>query len=269
MTKPLKPIFIEASNLSLAWAAVVNHLAAPGVQAISPLTLSITGFDADGIATEVPAIRAAADALLAAEGKRDIENVAFTIFPERYWKMSEGNRDAFFDLFRESFPRIQEFNPQNNRRGSYFQRLVDFEGGGTGWNQLKWILAEYDRNPGARKSKWQATTFDPKRDQSSTAQLEFPCLQQVSFTFSDDNDLVLNAFYATQQLAHKGYGNYLGLGRLGAFMASQMGRRFDRLNVFVGVAKMDKIGKTNTNLRALLDVIRRELASTEAVRQAA
>jgi thymidylate synthase len=140
--------------------------------------------------------------------------------------------------------------------------LIDFEGGGEGRNQLAWILDEYSRNPASRKSKWQATTYDPYRDVSSTAQLEFPCLQQVSFTFVRPNGLVVNAFYATQQILRKGYGNYLGLSRLGAFMAEEMGRSLARVNVFVGVAQMDNdIGKTSSLIEPVVESVRDVLRS--------
>lgn len=261
MSDLAEPVLITAENLSLAWAQVLQTLMARRGGEASPLTLSITGFNAAGEAAEIPAIRDALDALLEAEGKRKVENVAFTIFPERYWRLAGKDRKAFFDLYRDAFPRIQEFNPQNNRRGSYFQRLIDLGGDGKGPDQLTWILEEYDRRPTGRRSRWQATTFDPARDQSSTAQLEFPCLQQVSFTFSGKDGLVLNAFYATQQIVHKGYGNYLGLCQLGAFMAHEMERKLVRANIFVGVAKMDKIGKQNENLQKLLQVVRAETAA--------
>jgi tripartite-type tricarboxylate transporter receptor subunit TctC len=68
---------------------------------------------------------------------------------------------------------------------------------------------------------WQATTFDPARDHSATAQLGFPCLQHVSFVPTKAG-LVANAFYATQQLFDKAYGNYLGLAQLAAFMAGDL-----------------------------------------------
>jgi hypothetical protein len=269
MSKTAQPEMIVATNLSIGWATVLERLAQRGVDAISPLSLSITGFDEKGVAAEVPVIRNAIDELLRTKGKRDVENVAWTIFPDRYWRMSGGDREVFFGMFREAFPRVQQFNPQNNRRGSYFQRLVDFEGGGKGFNQLKWVLDEYERNPSGRRSKWQATTFDPYRDMLTTAQLEFPCLQHVSFTFSEPNGLIVNAFYATQQIIHKGYGNYLGLARLGAFMAPQMNRRFDRLNVFVGIAKMDKIGKTDLDFNKMLGIVCAELAADKDARRAA
>lgn len=250
-----QPIAIMADNLSLGWAKVMLALTRPGVTRLAPLMLTIRGFAANDAPTETPEIRQAVDEFLTQQGKKDTENVAFTIFPQRYWDMSGGDRDAFFDLYIESFQRIQKFNPRNNKRGSYFQRLVDLNGEGQGPNQLKWMIEEYLEHPKARRtSKFQATTFDPARDYTSSGQLEFPCLQQVSFVFEDDA-LHLNAFYATQQIARKGYGNYLGLARLGAFVAGQLGLRFEQLNIFVGVAKMD-VAKSDPDLEALMRVVR-------------
>lgn len=246
---------IASTNLSFAWAKVMLALAQRGVGEISPLTVAIRGFTADGAPTESPTIRTALDAYLESEDLRDCENVAFTIFPQSYWQMAAGDRSDFFDLYRESFQRIQDFAPRHNKRGSYFQRLVDYEGGGVGFNQLAWILDEYNARPTTRRSKWQATTFDPRRDLSAAGQLEFPCLQHVSFTFEGPDGLVVNAFYATQQMLRKAYGNYIGLSRLGAFMAHEMKRRLVGVNLFVGVAQLDnKVGKTDPALLTLLGV---------------
>lgn len=259
MSDSAVPQLIESDNLSLAWGEVLSRILGPGGADISPLVLSITGFDDSGDPKENLAVRAALEELLQAEGKRDIDNVAFTIFPKRYYQMVEGNRAELYSLYGDSFSRIKDYNPRNNKRGSYFQRLIDLAGDGSGPNQLEWILSEYEARPQSRRSKWQATTFDPKRDHTSSAQLEFPCLQQVSFTFDGDNGLVLNAFYATQQIVRKGYGNYLGLSHLGGFMAKEMGLRLVRLNVFVGIAKADEIRKSDPAVQNLLNVIDEEL----------
>lgn len=263
-----QPVTIVADNLSLGWAKVMLALTQPGVSRISPLTLVVRGFAADGTVAEVPAIRSAVDAFLAAQGKKDTENVAFTIFPQRYWELAGGDLDAFFELYVDSFQRIQDFNPRNNKRGSYFQRLVDLDGSGKGPNQLKWMIEEYHAYPKSRRSsKFQATTFDPARDYTSSKFLEFPCLQQISFLF-EDGALHLNAFYATQQIARKAYGNYLGLARLGAFMASQMGLRFEQLNVFVGAAQMD-ISKSDPDIEALMKVVSDHAADADSELQPA
>jgi len=259
-----QPVTIVADTLSLGWAKVMLELTRPGVSRITPLTLVIRGFDTNGVAAEAPEIRIAVDAFLKAQGKRDTENVAWTIFPQRYWEISGGDREAFFDLFIESFERVQDFNPRNNKRGSYFQRLVDLNGDGKGPNQLKWMLDDYEEHPKARRtSKFQATTFDPVRDHSSASLLEFPCLQQVSFTF-DDGVLHLNAFYATQQIARKAYGNYLGLARLGAFMANQMKLRFEQLNIFVGMAQMD-VTKSHPDVLELMKVVKQHVDGARTV----
>lgn len=262
------PVTLAADDLSVGWGLVLDALARPGVTRLAPLTLAITGFDEKGVAEETPEIRSAVEGFLKAQGKRDVENVAWTIFPQRDWEIAEGDRELFFGLYIESFQRVQAFNPRNNKRGSYFQRLVDLNGEGRGPNQLKWLLDDFDQHPRARRtSKFQATTFDPARDYTSAGQLEFPCLQQVSFTF-EDGALQMNAFYATQQIARKGYGNYLGLSRLGAFVANQMNLRFDQLNVFVGVAKMD-VRKGDADLMTLLDVVRANLPASRNGRIAA
>ncbi len=71
----------------------------------------------------------------------------------------------------------------------------------------------------------------------------------------------MNAFYATQQVFDKAYGNYLGLAQLGAFMAGEMGIPFARLNVMIGVAKLERITKTDTKLTELATVCRRTAVS--------
>ena len=253
----------SANNLSIAWAKVLIQLTKPGVQRIAPMTLKIRGFDIDGSPAEVPGIRSAVDAFAVSQGVKDSENVAFTIFPQRYLDLAGGDRKALYDLYIESFQRIQTFNPRNNKRGSYFQRLIDFEGQGQGPNQLEWMIQEFHAFPKSRRSsKFQATTFDPVRDHKSDKFLEFPCLQQVSFTFDGDG-LHLNAFYATQQIARKAYGNYLGLSRLGAFMAREMKLRFEQLNVFVGAAQMD-VKKSDDDLKLLVKEIEKQLGQMES-----
>jgi len=83
------------------------------------------------------------------------------------------------------------------------------------------------------------------------AQLQFPCLQHVSFEPTKEG-LVINAFYATQQLFVKAYGNYVGLTQLGAFMAHEMQMKLIRMNVIIGVAKFERISKSDPALATLL-----------------
>ncbi|MDX2204515.1 MAG: thymidylate synthase [Hyphomicrobiaceae bacterium] len=251
------PFVVEESSVSRAWArAFLRVMDNPGTE-ISPLVVSIDGFGPGGEIPEDGAMRAAMDAALVAAGERwDVETVAFTIFPERYWRMAQGDRAKFFDLCRRALPRLMAMNPASNRRGLYFGRLVAYGSGPCGGNQLEWVLSQYLGRTGVRRSMLQATTFDPARDHVPDAQLGFPCLQQVSFVPTDDGGLVVNAFYATQQLFHRAYGNHLGIAQLGAFMAREMKLRLARVNITVGIEKLDRPGKTSPHLVPLTSAAR-------------
>lgn len=248
------PVLINEPDLSAAWGRAVLHAIGHAGSDISPLVLSVTGFDGCGVPREHPAVRRELDKLLVAKGMRDVEDVAFTIFPERLRKIANGDRAALFKMYRDAFPRYQAMNPRDNRRGLYFERLVAFGRGPCDGNQLEWILSQYAGREGVRRSMFQASVFDPARDHVPDAQLQFPCMQHVSFEPTKAG-LVVNAFYATQQLFVKAYGNYLGIAQLGAFMAHEMKMPLWRMNVIVGVAKFERISKTDPELQPLLRTI--------------
>jgi hypothetical protein len=242
---------INDTNLSGAWSRILLRVLDGAGTEISPLVLSVTGFGEKGAVPEDPAVRQALDQLLERKDKLKIDDIAFTIFPQRLWAMSRGDRDRLFALYRGTFPRWQAMNKKANGRGLYFERMVMYGRGPCGGNQLEWILSQYGSRAGVRRSMLQATTFDPGRDHVASAQLGFPCLQQVSFEPTAAG-LVVNAFYATQQIFDKAYGNYLGLAQLGAFMAHEMGMPLARLNVMVGVAKLERITKSDPDFAPLV-----------------
>ena len=248
----LEPVIIDDCNLSRAWSRVLLRILNGVGTELSPLVLSVTDFDDMGMPREDPAVRQALDHLLERKGRFRVDEVAFTIFPQRLWKMRRGDRHRFFALYRETFPRWQAMNKQVNGRGLYFERMVMYGRGPCDGNQLEWILSQYGSRVGVRRSMLQVSTFDPGRDHVANAQLGFPCLQQVSFAPTVAG-LVVNAFYATQQVFDKAYGNYLGLTQLGAFMAHEMDIRLARLNVMVGIAKLERVAKNDLDLRPLVD----------------
>ena len=250
-----EPVMINESNLSRTWSRLLLRvLDGPGTE-VSPLVLSLTGFNPNGIVPEGLAMRQALDQLLKIKGRLKVEDVAFTIFPQRIWEMSCGDRMRLFALYRETVPRWQAMNKKLNGRGLYFERMVRYGRGPCDGNQLEWILSQYGSRPGVRRSMFQATTFDPGRDHVTSAQLGFPCLQQVSFEPTAAG-LVVNAFYATQQIFDKAYGNYLGLAQLGAFMAQEMDMPLARLNVMVGIAKLERITKSDPNFAPVIAAAR-------------
>lgn len=250
----LAPVVISDSNLSHAWGRSLWYVVKNPGKEIKPLVISITDFD-NGQPNEDADIRAALDTFLETDDKAySVEIVAFTVFPQRYWQIADGDRQQLYQIYKDAFPHIQAKNRQANGKGLYFQRLIDYGRGPCGGNQLEFIITEYLAR-GGRRSKFQATTFDPKHDLNSQPYQSFPCLQQVSFVPTDEG-LVVNAFYAMQYLVRRGYGNFLGLAHLGAFMAQEMGMNLVQVNIMAGIEQLEYPKKY---LKNLVDLVREKL----------
>lgn len=261
-----KPILIDRPNLSLAWAEAFSRINSPPKHRLMPLTLSFEGFTNDDV-IENAAIRAALDAALIASGMQKVQTVANTIFPQALWRAAKGDRKTFYAAYLENLPEYVAMEPQKNGRGLYFGRLIAYDinpkdGERLAYipqgsipekaNQLEFMIQRCKK--GVRASAFQASVFDPARDHLSTPYLGFPCLQHVTFVPDfHDGTVSLNAFYATQQLFEKGYGNYVGLARLGLFFASQTGLELTRVTCFVGIEKVDADSKPKPG--AALDVL--------------
>lgn len=254
------PILIDETSISKAWSKAFLHVIDHSGNEIIPLVLSVSGFAECSSIEEDASVRKALDDLLIAEGHQSTENVAYTIFPQRLWMIAQGNRARLFELYRKVFPRYRAMNKKDNNRGLYFQRLIEYGRGECDGNQLEWIISQYNARDGVRRSMLQASVFDPARDHVANAQLQFPCLQHVTFV-PTPNGLVINAFYATQQIFVKAYGNYLGIAQLGAFVAHEMNLKLLRMNVIIGIAKINKISKTSAKLEPLIEAARNCVSS--------
>ncbi len=255
-TAHIGPLHIEDHDLSMAWGRIVKHICQHTGKEVSPLIVSITGFDDNGAVKETAEIRDALDYFLDKSNKQAVDKVAFTIFPQRYWTMAGGDRHKLYDFYRKAFPRFKKMMPRKNAHGLYFERLTMFSPDAPNkGNQLETILSRYQKLGGKmQRMQLQATTYDPCRDQSGTAIQGFPCLQHVTFVPSSDR-LTVNAFYATQQLFERAYGNYLGLANLGSFMAHEMGLKLERLNVFVGIEKLEGVSKTGAEMSKIIEIV--------------
>jgi hypothetical protein len=260
-----EPTVVSDTDLSRAWANIFLRILDGRGSEVSPLILSLSGFDGEDRIAETTSVRHALDQILVQKDKISVEDVAYTIFPQRLWQIAGRDRGRLFNLYKGVYPRYVAMNRRANGRGLYFERLTMFGGGvPCDGNQLEWILSQYNSRSGIRDSMFQAAVFDPARDHINNARVGFPCLQHVSFVPTSDG-LVVNAFYATQYVFDKAYGNYLGLAQLGAFMAREMGLRLARLNVTVGVAKLDGVSKSDASLMPLIAAARAALAALSTV----
>ncbi len=247
--------YIEDANLSMGWAQALKLTSARGHSELAPLIVAITGFDADGDFQEDSGIRAELDSLLVGTGKQTVDTVANTIFPFSLWNPSAG-REALFHRYLRIVPRLRRASHKNNR-GIYFERMMT--GGPEGReNQLKFAIETYSARGGVRRSVLQIGVFDPSRDHSAAAQLGFPCLQHVTFAPTNEG-LGVNAFYATQYMVERAYGNYVGLCRLGRFVAHELKMPLARVTCFTGIAECET---PKNKLAGLLKVIDTAIASS-------
>jgi hypothetical protein len=252
----LMPLLLQGNNLSRVWSTAFLYLVDHPSAEISPLVVTMTGF-IDGEPSEDEELRVALDKSLEENGKPTVHTVANTIFPKSIWRACKYDRSLFFQIYKENIPRYKALESRKNHRGMYFERLIAYGDGPHDGNQLEFIITEYNARPRVRRSMWQASIFDPKRDHVRSAQLVFPCLQHVSFV-PNNGGLIINAFYATQQIFEKAYGNYLGLCRLGNFMAHEMGLTLEQMNCVIGVEKLDFSPKSK--LSSLIEVARKVVA---------
>lgn len=248
---------VDEPNLSLAWGkALVEIFDNPGDE-IAPLVLNIKNNPEGSL--EIPEVRSALDTALNKSQLQGVQTVASTIFPSTLWRISKGDRYRLFSLYEKSLPRYHKLEPKLNRRGLYFERLIAYGRGPKDGNQLEFILDLYGSRKGVIRSKFQASIFDPERDHVLAARTGFPCLQHVSFVPNKEtSELSLNAFYATQLLFQKGYGNCLGLWRLGEFMAGEMGLTLKNLTCVVGV---EMLGATKVVVKNLVEAVRPHVTS--------
>ena len=100
----------------------------------------------------------------------------------------------------------------------------------------------------------QIGVFNPTLDHSAAAQLGFPCLQHVTFA-PLDGGLCVNAFYASQYIVERAYGNYVGICRLGQFAAHELGFKLLRMTCFTGIAECEVGKKTVAMLLATIDKV--------------
>lgn len=254
-------------SLATAWARSFLEMSRSPGRELSPFLVSIAA-DANGQPVEDLDMRHALDACLEESVQQPVDTVAKTIFPQAMWRRAAGDRQKLYKSYLESLTDFVSMAPTLNNHGLYFARLIGY---GTnpkngepeahlkglleqGGNQIEFIINAC--KPKAMRMALQASVYDPVRDQTDARQ-GFPCLQHIAFVpdFTRQT-LSLNAFYAMQLLFVKAYGNWLGLMRLGAFVANQTNLRFERLNCFTGIQKLssDKRPQPGELLERLTDL---------------
>lgn len=247
------PFIISETNLSIAWGRAFL-LAMENSHDLLPVLISIELYN--GVPEEIPEIRKALDEELNGHNKYDSQTSAQTIFPYRHWIRS--GKPSYEQLFAwyltKMLPRLKA-RDRRNQNGMYFERMINFQGSKRSngilkpdiKDQLAHIINIWKRghkiSKRPRQSALQVSCFDPVKDHTGQPVRGFPCLQQISFSYDDDNGLAINAYYPTQYIFDRAYGNYLGLCYLGQFMAHELDLNLVRFNCFIGHPELGDIKK--------------------------
>jgi hypothetical protein len=232
---------ISSPSLTDVWKQVVTAASASANREVCSLIATVTGI-VDGTPQEDAQFRRDLDNSLLANDKASVETVAGTIFPQSLWNR-EKPRDLLFGRYLNIYPRIKR-HPKN-RRGTYFQRMIAYPRGSSDvFNQLDQVIRTY-RAENHRRSALQASIIVPWLDLNNARQLGFPCMHQVAFLpNSERGALRVIGFYPMQYLYERAYGNYLGLIRLGHFMAHEMNLRLEAMSCVSVVAKVEVSQRT-------------------------
>ena len=226
---------IEADGLSRAWFEALKTVVERGE--IAPLIVTFPAKQNDGN-RDTPEVRTALDEMLGPVGKFSCGTVSNTIFPGSLWNPNEPS-SRLYSAYLQVLPVL--WKNRRNKRGLYFERLIDYgnnKNPGSGFNQLARVIENWHTGP-HRRSGLQASIFDALNDHIKAPYLGFPCLHQIAFTpLNNGAGLGITGYYGHEYIVDKAYGNYLGLAKLGEFMAHEMGLKLEQISVVASVASL-------------------------------
>lgn len=246
---------ISHDNLSHAWNEALQYLVDHHGKVVHLAVAIGRPLDA-----EDASIRATLDAFVDERrraGKKiwPTSTVANTIFPSAFYRRDRENaRGRLYELHAKA----QRMQQRMRDSESYFNRLVAYPGvDGEPFNQLEYIV---DRLIAQRKPRKRGGPMSSAYEVGLTVPgggdlrvqapgqdrkvMSFPCLSQISFTLDGDR-LNLAALYRNQYFVTRAYGNYLGLARIGDFIAHEVGVQLGEVVCLAthADAQFDDLGK--------------------------
>jgi thymidylate synthase len=230
--------YVTASNLSEGWLEAVRLLHATKGEKVVHLVVRIAHPQ-----DEVPEIRTAAQRLIddwnASHRKEmpDVETTRNTIFPAAWARRTDGPEELA-TYYRKRYTKDGLLGFKNNGRGTYFGRIVAYpRGEDTPGNQLSETirkLTEELGHKGPKSSRYEINIYSEAHDKNP---MSFPCLAHLSVHLHS-GEIHLQAVYRNESLIERGYGNYLGLAQLQAYIAEQAGVQPGELMITAGHAEL-------------------------------
>src|ERR1700730_7228418 len=161
---------ISASSISEAWRKVVSACINARGHEIPALTVEIACANEP---LDDLAFRDSVSRVLIAENRGSVETVARTIFPIGFWN-PEAPRADLYKRYTNILPKLHKC--PLNRRGIYFERLIDYHAvkkGKVFTNQLELKMDTYGEKRNHRRSALQASLYNPFIDASHSPRLGF------------------------------------------------------------------------------------------------
>lgn len=244
--------YVTASNLSEGWLEAVRLLhATKGEKAVHLIVRIAHPQD------EVAEIRTAAQRLVDdwntshTKEMPDVETTRNTIFPAAWARRTDGPEELAA-YYRERYNKDGLLGFNNNGRGTYFGRIVAYPRGrdapGDQLNETIRKLSVELEHKGPKSSRYEINVYSEAHDKSP---MSFPCLAHLSVHLCD-GQIHLQAVYRNESLVDRGYGNYLGLAQLQAYIAEHSGAEPGELMITAGHAELGgQRGAVTQMLKAL------------------
>jgi len=242
-----------AQTSSEGWLLAFKALAkAPG-QRLYHLAVQM-----DAAHCEVRPIRAIADAVMVSLRLVDeptIVTVRNTIFPKSLIARvsSASELPAEYEKGRRSRQKLHT----GNSKGRYFERLIALQrSDGQSFNQIAHTIEKL-RDVKVARTRYEIDltsavssgdeadddapegvgVYNSVRDAGKPPRGGFPCMSHLAFQ-RDGNLVHAVAFYRSQDISQRAYGNYWGIGQLLQYVASEAGREAGTLTVLSGIATL-------------------------------
>jgi hypothetical protein len=239
-----------------AWLEAVSCVNALSGQKASNVIIDIA--DPTSAATLSHPVVAKVNDFLLARGKKAVETVANTIFPQALYQRYK--LPAFIEAFHTRVLRKVRINIHWS--GYYFERMTYWPVAGDGKpiDQLSRMIERINDKKNTSLNKHEIALFDPSRDVTGSP-YGGQCLSFLSFhlTPAPSNvrrTLLLTAQYRNHYYMEKLLGNLIGLGRLMEFVATETGTEVGALTVISTHAEVDTLNASRAEISQFIEICR-------------
>jgi len=249
---------VSAETRLEAWLDATEHLLRAGPQLNLVLSIASPSLERAG-----ERARRLADTFSASEGAQPLHTVAETIFPG--WEYRRRGLRGVFETYAQEYEELKR--GAGSRWGTYAHRIVSRQGpDGETIYPLKNLIDKMRDERGQQRrgtyrscyelgiadGAYEIPLYSVAKDR--TRRRGLPCLSHLSFKLLDDA-VHLTALYRSHDYRTKTLGNLLGLARLQACVAQEVGAAIGTLVVHSTYAYVDG-GKRKLAFRRLLRELR-------------